>query len=483
MFNNSSTLALLLILLASDSTGVLSANSGASQPLACNELLESNHVLAETGDAAAQRTLGGIYVNGYCVDQDYAVAINWYEQAAQNQDGESMLALANIYGRGYGVEPNLDKTLYWLKLAEANGQIAERVYALLYLDGVLVTKSISRAYSLFLQAAEKGDPAAQYTVSMEYFRGKFLSKNPTQALEWLTRSAENGYGPAYRVLGGIYANGSYGIARDNNKAGKWLDLAKDQNKATALDVAEMYLEGRGVTRDIDRAIEYYNELAEDYVAEAHLKLGQIYSYGAPLTPDYGLAEEHLEMAEALGSAEAAYHLGLMRLNGQGGRADRAAAQDLFQLAADSGYVFANYYLGLLAYNGPGGARKLNLAYEYFKAAAESPDPDLAAQAHNAKNAVAIEMGLLVPSSDMVTVRVDRWYGTTPGAAYQYVHRPREKLIPRLKVAAADEQSGAVGQQQQAPSVRTTYDPPPPSFLSDVPGGEINSVDGNVAPVF
>lgn len=483
MFNNSSTLAVLLILLASDSTVVLSANSGTSQPLACNELLESNLELAETGDAAAQRTLGGIYANGYCVDQDYAVAINWYGKAAQKEDGESMLALANIYGRGQGVEPNLDKTLYWLELAEANGQIAERVYALLYLDGLLVTKSISRAYSLFLLAAEKGDPAAQYTVSMEYFRGKFLVKNPATALEWLTRSAENGYGPAYRVLGGIYANGSYGIARDNIKAGKWLALAKDQNKATALDVAEMYLEGRGVNRDIDRAVEYYKELADAYVAEAHLKLGQIYSHGAPLTPDYGLAEEHLVMAEALGSAEAAYHLGLMRLNGQGGRADRVAAQDLFQLAADSGYVFANYYLGLLAYNGPGGARNLNLAYEHFKAAAESPDPDLAAQAHNAKNAVAIEMGLLVRSPDMVNMRVDRWYGATPGAAFQYVHRPREKLIPRLQVAVVDEQPGAVGRQQQATPARATYDPPPPPFLNDVPGGEINSVDGNVAPVF
>ena len=477
------TLAVTLLLLAACLPGVSTVFSSNSQPLACDELLESNEAMAAAGNATAQRTLGGIYANGYCVDKNYAVAVSWYQKAALKQDGDSMLALANIYARGYGVQPDLEKALYWLNLAEANGQITGRVYGYLYLDGVLVGKSIGRAYSFFLQAAEMGDPVAQYTVSMEYFRGKHLAKSPATALDWLIKSAENGYGPAYRVLGGIYANGSYGIARDNVKAGKWLALAKDENKATALDVAEMYLEGRGVNRDIDKAIGYYNELAEDYVAEAHLKLGLIYSYGPPLPLNYELAEQHFVMAETLGSAEAAYHLGLMWLNGQGRKADRAAAESMFELAADSGYDFANYYLGMLAYNGRGGSRDLDLAFKYFNAAAETTDPDLAAQAHNAKNAIAIELGLLASTPDMAIARLDRWYGSTPGSAQLYVHQPRKKLIPPVVTAGKVAKSGDVGGQQQAPVVRATYDPPPPPFLNDVPGGEVNSVDQTVDHVF
>jgi TPR repeat protein len=483
MFYKSRSLAVVLILLATQLVGITLANGSASQPLNCDDLLAKNLELANRGDAAAQRTLGGIYLNGYCIDKDYRAAINWYEKAAQAGDGEAMLALGNIYARGYGVVPNLEQTLKWLKLAEDNGQITGRVYAFLYLDGVLVSKSIGRAYSFFLQAAEAGDPAAQYTVSMEYFRGQHLAKNPAQALAWLTRSAENGYGPAYRVLGGIYAYGSYGIARDNAKAGKWLALAKDQNKATALDVAEMYLEGRGVNRDYDKAIEYYTELAEQYVAEAHLKLGMIYSHGPPLTPNYELAEAHFQMAEVLGSAEAAYHLGLLRLNGQGMPADRAAAQSMFELAAQNGYVFANYYLGLLAYNRPGGGKNLARAHELFGKAAATPDPDLAAQALEARDAAAIELGLFAPTPDMDVDRLDRWSGSTPGAGYVYAHRPRKKLIPPLVIEATADSSGRGKARQPAPSVRTTYDPPPPPLLPDVPGGNVNSVDGKIDPVF
>jgi hypothetical protein len=189
------------------------------------------------------------------------------------------------------------------------------------------------------------------------------------------------------------------------------------------------------------------------------------------------------MAEVLGSAEAAYHLGLLRINGQGMPADRAVAQSMFELAAQNGYVFANYYLGLLAYNRPGGGKDLERAHELFSKAAATPDPDLAAQALEAKEAAAIELGLLAPTPGMAVARLDRWSGSTPGGAYVYVHQPRKKLIPPLALEATAETARSVKARQLAPTVRTTYDPPPPPLLTDVPGGDINSVDGKIDPVF
>jgi TPR repeat protein len=454
-------LMLLLVLQVVLLSSVLSAEQRAPN---CADFLEHNIALAAQGDAVAQRMLGTFYANGYCVDKDESAAIGWYKKAATNGDGISMLELGNIYGRGYGVAPNLEEALKWLQLAEENGQVVARVYGLLYLDGVLVSKSIGRAYSLFLQAAEQGDPAAQYIVSMEYFRGKHLMKNPAAALTWLTRSAENGYGKAYRVLGGVYAFGSYGIKRNNAAAGKWLALAKDQDTATALDIAEMYLEGRGVDRDVSKAVEYYNELAQKYVVEAHLKLGEIYVLSTPLKPNYKLAEEHFQLAERLGSAEAPYHLGLMQLNGQGYIADRSAAIDWFEQSADNGYVFANYYLGLIIYNQPGPQRDLRLVYDLFAIAATALDPDLAAQAHEAKNAVAIELGLIYSIPGLA--RVDRWSGATPRGEFIYVHRPRKKWLPPVQSAVQ-------------PKKPLPYDPPPPPLLIGVPGGDIESMDSKI----
>jgi TPR repeat protein len=470
-------LIFLALWLMAQTVFVSSAMSAEEQKPNCTDFLERNMVLADQGDTVAQRTLGTFYANGYCVNQDYSAAIRWYKKAASNGDGISMRELGNIYGRGYGVEPNLEETLKWLQLAEENGQVVGRVYGLLYLDGVLVSKSIGRAYSLFLQAAEQGDPAAQYIVSMEYFRGKHLMKNPEAALMWLTRSAENGYGKAYRVLGGVYAFGSYGITRNNAEAGKWFALAKDQDTQTALDIAEMYLEGRGVNQDIEKSIEYYNELAQKYVVEAHLKLGEIYVSVALLQPDYRLAEEHFKLADKLGSAEASYHLGLMWLNGQGHMADRSSAIDMFEWAAENDYVFAYYYLGLIEYNRPGGKRDLRLVYDFFAAAATTLDPDLAAQAHAAKNAVAIELGLI--SAIPGLARVDRWSGPTPGNKYHYVHQPRRKWLSPVIPEEAEE-SAAEPKMAKQP---LPYEPPPPPMLIGVPGGDIDSIDSKINPVF
>ncbi len=474
-------LVILIILLVSQTAFVSSALSAEKQIPNCTDFLDQNTELVYQGDAVAQRTLGTFYANGYCIDQDYLTAISWYKKAASNGDGISMLELGHLHGRGYGVAPNLEEAVKWLQLAEENGQVVERIYGLLYLDGVLVGKSIGRAYSLFLQAAEQGDPAAQYIVSMEYFRGKHLMKNPEAALRWLTLSAENGYGKAYRVLGGVYAFGSYGITRDNAKAGKWFALAKNQDTQTALDIAEMYLEGRGVDRDIQKAIEYYDELAQEYVVEAHLKLGEIYVSAVPVKPDYKLAEEHFQLAEKLGSAEAAYHLGLLWLNGQGHMADRSSATEMFELAAENGYVFADYYLGLIEYNWSWEKRDLRLVYDLFAAAATTPDPDLAAQAHAAKNAVAIELGLIASIPGLA--RVDRWSGSTPGNEFIYVHRPRKKWLPPVVPKEADSPPVQSAAQPKVLKQPLPYDPPPPPMLIGVPGGDIDSIDSKIDPVF
>ena len=49
-----------------------------------------------------------------CIDQ----AIFWFEKAASQKMGLSMLSLYNIYKQGQGVPVNEEKWKYWLKQAE-----------------------------------------------------------------------------------------------------------------------------------------------------------------------------------------------------------------------------------------------------------------------------------------------------------------------------------------------------------------------------
>jgi TPR repeat protein len=146
-----------------------------------------------------------------------------------------MMQLANLYGFGYGIKPDVMETIKWLEMAEANGQPPGMIYGRLYIEGELVPKSMGRAYSFFLQAAERGYPVAQYAVGLEYFQGRYLFKNEKKAVQWLTRAAENGYRDAYHILGEIYEEGQFNVAQDRRKARQWFALANATDNQSALD--------------------------------------------------------------------------------------------------------------------------------------------------------------------------------------------------------------------------------------------------------
>jgi TPR repeat protein len=71
--------------------------------------------------------------------------------------------------------------------------------------------------------AEKGDRGAQYELSMVYT----YKQDAENAMKWLTKSAENGYGRAQYTLGNLYYNGSSKVKRDYEKAVKWFEASKE----------------------------------------------------------------------------------------------------------------------------------------------------------------------------------------------------------------------------------------------------------------
>lgn len=70
--------------------------------------------------------------------------------------------------------------------------------------------------------AERGDRGAQYELSMVYA----YKQDAVNALKWLTKSAENGYGRAQYTLGNLYYNGNAKIKRDYERALLWFEASK-----------------------------------------------------------------------------------------------------------------------------------------------------------------------------------------------------------------------------------------------------------------
>lgn len=76
-------------------------------------------------------------------------------------------------------------------------------------------------YSL---AAEQEYPEAQYRLGSLYASGEvFEKKDYSKALEWFTKAAEKGYGPAVEVLAISYLDGGLGLSKNTSTA---IDILK-----------------------------------------------------------------------------------------------------------------------------------------------------------------------------------------------------------------------------------------------------------------
>jgi uncharacterized protein len=77
-------------------------------------------LLADQGDAYAQRALGIMYDMGQGVPQDYVEAMKWYRRAADQGDALAQNNAGLLHLNGSGVPQNYIQAYMWLSLAAAN---------------------------------------------------------------------------------------------------------------------------------------------------------------------------------------------------------------------------------------------------------------------------------------------------------------------------------------------------------------------------
>ena len=191
---------------------------------------------AEQGKVCAQSSLASCYDRGDGVTKNPLEAAKWYRKVAE-QGGEkgqmwfaekAQMWLAEFYAKGEDTEQDYTEAVKWYrKAAEQGDEKAQEALAECYRDGKGVPKDDGEAAKLYarftepyLNAAEQGDAVSQYILGSGYNK----SKNYTEAVKWLRKAAEQGYGGAQESLGFSYEAGT-GVTRDNIEAYKWLLLA------------------------------------------------------------------------------------------------------------------------------------------------------------------------------------------------------------------------------------------------------------------
>ena len=160
-------------------------------------------------------------------------------------------------------------------------KIFERAEKYEFGDGV--KKDISKAIELYRQAAEMDFPQAQYNLA-------FLLNDEKESLEWLTKSAENGYKDAQYELAIQYLYG-YGVRQDMNKSVYWFEeSAKNGHKIGQYKLGLMYDTGEGVRQNLSKAAQLYKQSADQGVGIAQFNLAMMYITGE------GVDTVNMEMA-------------------------------------------------------------------------------------------------------------------------------------------------------------------------------------------
>jgi len=214
---------------------------------------------ARMDNAYAQLVLGNMFAEGNGVKKDLNHAVKWWQESAKKDNNQAQFLLGKALLEGQGIKKNTDDAISWLeKSADQNNKDAQYLLGKLYLEGYAIPKDETVAKDWLTQAAElghggaiklltllkeslgftlkvyeesstelqkrakNGDSQAQYELGIRYESGAWdVTQDNTQALEWITKAAEEGNPVAMDTLADIYRHGDLGLAVDTKKAQLW----------------------------------------------------------------------------------------------------------------------------------------------------------------------------------------------------------------------------------------------------------------------
>ncbi len=259
---------------------------------------------AETGDERGCFSLGVAYEQGLAVDPDMTRAVRLYEQAANAGYPPAQNNLGGCYEHGLGVvQSPVVATEWYARAADAGQPDALCRLGRCYESGRGVPADLARACSLYEVAAEAGHPYAQYRLGLCLSRGVYPADRTSSA----PMSSDTVQTPAY------------------TRAVRLWTLAAGAGVADAAYALSLcYAYGRGVSRDVNREIEYLM-----LAAGANTVIGGSVGVSAH---DLSHGSSDLPPAAARYSIQASYALGLCYLEGRGTVRSEFRAVDYFTRA-------------------------------------------------------------------------------------------------------------------------------------------------------
>ena len=236
---------------------------------------------ADNGNARARYDLGLLTLRGDGVPQNRDKAETLLRASARQGHAPAMVALARLHGAEQGDAGNPQEAALWYRAAAEAGDVgAQFMLGTLYARGDGVPMFIPEAVKWFEKAAEQGHAAAQFNYATFLSNGTGVpraTRRPRPS-RYEKAAGQQGMSGAQVRLAALMINDPSGTFGDPARAAELLTRAADADDVDGVaSLGQLYLHGRGVEQDRDRAEALFRRAADRGHAPALVQLGQILS--------------------------------------------------------------------------------------------------------------------------------------------------------------------------------------------------------------
>lgn len=226
-----------------------------------------------------------------------------------------------------------------------------------------------KAVEYLTKSAKQGYTVAKYMLGKLYLKGEDVPKQMLHALHWLESAVKDDNPYAKYLLGKTFLKGE-DIERDTERAESLLRRSSEQgNKYAAYTLGKAYLDGDILAQSIDEAVRLLNLSASKNFAPAQFILGRLLYKGEVIPKNIKKAAEWLDRAATQKNPYAAYLAGKIYLTEDEVKDIQRAIRS-FKIAAENGNDYAEYQLGKIHLYGKDVPRDTDKAMYYLHLAAE-----------------------------------------------------------------------------------------------------------------
>lgn len=265
---------------------------GAGVPQDYARACQCYQVAGQQNLAEGKVHLAMLYLQGLGVAQDAKKAINLFIQGAEQGDATAQYNLAIAYEKGMGgLSENNEQAIFWYQQAVNQGyepakkrlerigmthnQSSETAEDLFQQGVAILQHDLGNAFAQFEQSAQQNFAKAQYNMGVAHAFGVAnVALNLAKSVEYLQKSAEQGYRNAHFLLGWLYQTQQN--LKNDTQALTHYEKASELGHAQAqYALYQMYETGNGVAKNPETALMWLRQSAKQGYGVAYQRLEQL----------------------------------------------------------------------------------------------------------------------------------------------------------------------------------------------------------------